>query len=147
MTPACQSVKRKHRSCESIYHRHADFQSRGGSPEALYFKELPGRPLPNLHDNAGRCRASSRKIHAGAQLLGTGRSNLAIIFLGSPRYTDFRIRLVSFYQELLLRPTSLFVLLLRTPYATVWLQSSFVLQLQEVGKWHVAENFERNVDS
>ncbi len=45
-------------------HRHADFQSRVGSPEALYFKELPGRPLPNLQHNAGRCRASSRKIHA-----------------------------------------------------------------------------------
>ena len=33
-------------------HRHADFQSRVGSPEALYFKELPGRPLPFLQHNA-----------------------------------------------------------------------------------------------
>ena len=45
-------------------HGHADFQSRVSSPEALYFNELPGRPLPNLHDNAGRCTTSSRKLHA-----------------------------------------------------------------------------------
>ena len=32
--------------------RHADFPSRVGSPEALYFKGLPGRPLLSLHDNA-----------------------------------------------------------------------------------------------
>jgi len=45
-------------------HRHADFQSRIGSPEALYFKELPGRPLPNLQYHAGLCTTSSRKSHA-----------------------------------------------------------------------------------
>ncbi len=37
---------------ESINHRHADFQSRIGSLKALYFNVLPGRPLPNLQDNA-----------------------------------------------------------------------------------------------
>jgi len=30
---------------QPINHRHTDFQSRFGSPEALYFNELPGRPL------------------------------------------------------------------------------------------------------
>jgi len=33
----------------------ADFQSRVGSPEALYFKELPGRPCPvciTMHNDA-----------------------------------------------------------------------------------------------
>jgi hypothetical protein len=30
----------------------ADFQSRAESAEALYFKELSGRPLLNLHYNA-----------------------------------------------------------------------------------------------
>ena len=43
---------------------HKYFQSRAGPSEPLYFNKLPGRPLPNLHNNAGRCRASSRKIHA-----------------------------------------------------------------------------------
>jgi uncharacterized membrane protein YsdA (DUF1294 family)/cold shock CspA family protein len=52
------------RHAPRLNHRHADFQSRAGSPEALYFNELPGRPLPKLQHNAGRCRASSRKIHA-----------------------------------------------------------------------------------
>ena len=32
--------------------RHADFQSSVRSLLALYFNKLPGRPLPNLHDNA-----------------------------------------------------------------------------------------------
>ena len=54
-------------------HRHADFQSRVGSPEALYFKELPGRPLPNLQHNAGRCIASSRKSHAPVPSSGSSR--------------------------------------------------------------------------
>ena len=49
-------------------HRHADFQSGLGSPEALYFKELPGRPLPNLHHDAGLRTASSRKIHAATAM-------------------------------------------------------------------------------
>ena len=49
---------------------HADFQSRVGSPEALYFKELPGRPLPNMQHNAQRCRASSRNIHASCHIRG-----------------------------------------------------------------------------
>ena len=40
------------------------FSVRVGTLEAMYFNELPGRPLPNLQDNAGRCRASSRKTHA-----------------------------------------------------------------------------------
>jgi len=52
------------RSAPRLNHRHADFQSRVGSPEALYFKELPGRPLPNLQYNAGLCTADSRKTHA-----------------------------------------------------------------------------------
>ena len=45
-------------------HRHADFQSRVGSLKALYFKELPGRPLPNMQYSAGLCTTSSRKTHA-----------------------------------------------------------------------------------
>ena len=61
--------------------RHADFQSLVGSPEALYFNELPGRPLPNLQHNAGRCRTSSRKIPAVDQvvflLLGNALSRYA----------------------------------------------------------------------
>ncbi len=36
----------------SILHRHADFQSKIGKLLALYFNELAGRPLPNLHHNA-----------------------------------------------------------------------------------------------
>ena len=52
------------RSAPRLNHRHADFQSRDGSLEALYFKALPGRPLPNLHYNAVPCTAHSRKIHA-----------------------------------------------------------------------------------
>ena len=128
-------------------HRHADFQSRVGSLKALYFKELPGRPLPNLQHSAGPCTASSRKTHAAAQLLGTARTVLAVNYLGSPANIDFRIKLASFYQELLLRPTSYFVLSVRTLYALAWLQNSFVLHLQQAGKWHVAENFEQNVDS
>jgi len=47
-----------------INHRHADYQSRVGSPGALYFKELPGRPLPKLQYDAGLCTTSSRKTHA-----------------------------------------------------------------------------------
>ena len=43
---------------------HADFQSGAGSSKALYFKELPGRPLPSLQYNAGLYTASSRKTHA-----------------------------------------------------------------------------------
>jgi len=45
-------------------HRHADFQSRVGPSTALIFKELLGRPLPNLQYDAGLCTASSRKTHA-----------------------------------------------------------------------------------
>ena len=37
---------------QPINHRHADFQSRVGRLLALYFNELAGRPLPNLHYNA-----------------------------------------------------------------------------------------------
>jgi len=37
---------------QSINHRHAGFQSRAGSPKFLYFNELPGRPWPNLQNNA-----------------------------------------------------------------------------------------------
>jgi len=33
------------RCAARLNHRHADFQSRKGTPEALYFKELLGRPL------------------------------------------------------------------------------------------------------
>ena len=47
-----------------IIDRHADFQSRIGSPEARYFNELPGRPLLYLHHCAQRCTADTRKIHA-----------------------------------------------------------------------------------
>ena len=52
------------RCAPRLNHRHADFQSRVGSPEALYFKELPGRPLLDLHHCALRCTAHSRKTHA-----------------------------------------------------------------------------------
>jgi len=37
---------------QPINTRHADFQSDVGRLLALYFNKLPGRPLPNLHDNA-----------------------------------------------------------------------------------------------
>ncbi len=40
------------------------FSVAGGSPTALYFNELPGRPLLHLQYSAGRCTASSRKTHA-----------------------------------------------------------------------------------
>jgi len=41
---------------------HADFQSGVGSPEALYFKELPWRPLLILHHRAGLCTTRSRRF-------------------------------------------------------------------------------------
>ena len=44
--------------------RHADFQSHVGLPKALYFNQLPSRPLLNLQYGAGLCTASSRKTHA-----------------------------------------------------------------------------------
>ena len=40
------------------------FRTSGGSPLAIFFSKLPGRPLPYLQYNAYRYRASSRKIHA-----------------------------------------------------------------------------------
>ncbi len=52
------------RYAHRLNHRHTDSQSGAGRPPALYFNKLPGRPLPNLQDNAGLCTASSRKIHA-----------------------------------------------------------------------------------
>ncbi len=52
------------RSAPRLNHRHAVFQSRAGSPEALCFKELPGRPLLDLQYDAGLCTAHSRKTHA-----------------------------------------------------------------------------------
>ena len=63
----CESARRA-RMGEAIRsqsnHQHADFQSRVGSPEALYFKQLPGRPLPSLQYSAGPCITSSRKTYA-----------------------------------------------------------------------------------
>ena len=59
----CKSLNKLVAGAESN-HRHADFQSRVGSPKALYFKELPGRPLPNWQYSAGLCTTSSRKTHA-----------------------------------------------------------------------------------
>jgi len=44
--------------------RHADFQSRVGSSEALYFNKLPRHPLLNLQYSAGLCTTHSRKTHA-----------------------------------------------------------------------------------
>ncbi len=56
----------------SINHRHADFESGVRRLLTLYFNTLPGRPLPNLQDNAGLCTASSRKTHARLDQLGAG---------------------------------------------------------------------------
>ena len=66
-----------------LNHRHADFQSRAGSPEALCFNELPGRPLPSLQHNAGRCGASSRKTHAKSSALPFGTPVRSLVFLAS----------------------------------------------------------------
>ena len=49
---------------QPINHRHADFQSSVGMLLDLYFNELAGRPLPDLHDDAGLRIAHSRKSHA-----------------------------------------------------------------------------------
>ncbi len=61
-----------------LNHRHTDSQSGAGRPPALYFNKLPGRPLPSLQHNAGRCRASSRKIHAAHSSLVTVESDWKI---------------------------------------------------------------------
>jgi hypothetical protein len=45
---------------------HADFESRIGSPEAIYFNRLPGRPLLVLHHREGLCTADSRKTPASS---------------------------------------------------------------------------------
>ncbi len=55
-------------------HRHADFQSRVGSLQALYFNQLPGRPLLCLHHRAGQCTTHSRRTHAHHLSLLAGQS-------------------------------------------------------------------------
>jgi hypothetical protein len=69
---------------QPINHRHADFQSRLGSLRALYFKELPGRPLLSLQDNAELCIARSRKTHARVFMLLP-----AFQILSSPEMTSY----------------------------------------------------------
>ncbi len=51
----------------SINLRHSDFQCCVCSLMYLYFYKLPGRPLPNLHNNTQQCRTQSRRIHARKQ--------------------------------------------------------------------------------
>jgi hypothetical protein len=54
----------KRKAILDLLAKNADFQSRKDPLLVIYSSELVGRPLPNLQHNAGRCRASSRKIHA-----------------------------------------------------------------------------------
>ena len=71
---------------------HADFQSRAGSPEALYLIELPGRPLPNLHDNAltkspGLIRIIGAGLYAGSVAFPVPKKDPAAFVLVGFRLT------------------------------------------------------------
>ena len=50
--PVVRSAEEAQANASQSNHRHEDFQNVGGPFRVIFISELPGRPLPSLHNSA-----------------------------------------------------------------------------------------------